>query len=139
MSEIKICPICKIRPVCSDHFLARYCTQCPRNKARLNSKVYSCNRRAQKDGAEGTFTIDEWKTLCDKFDKRCVHCKRPGDYHSLTPDHVVSMSVGGSNYIDNIQPVCSSCNSSKGNRTIDYRPSYDSSAEPSRFNREPLL
>jgi 5-methylcytosine-specific restriction endonuclease McrA len=39
----------------------------------------------------------------------------------LTEDHVVPLSLGGSNDIDNIQPLCKSCNSSKRGRHIDYR------------------
>lgn len=34
-----------------------------------------------------------------------------------------ALANGGSNYIENIQPLCRSCNSSKSNRyTFDYRP-----------------
>jgi 5-methylcytosine-specific restriction endonuclease McrA len=46
-------------------------------------------------------------------------CGRPDV--KLTQDHVVPLARGGSNLIDNIQPLCASCNSSKGTQTIDYR------------------
>lgn len=36
-------------------------------------------------------------------------------------DHVVPVLFGGSNDISNIQPLCRSCNSSKGASTVDYR------------------
>lgn len=138
MSEQKICPTCQIRPACSDHYLAIYCFKCTRDKRRLHSKVYACNWRAKRFGVEGTFTIDEWKALCDQYGKRCLNCKRPGDYHSLTPDHIVSMSIGGTNHISNIQPVCESCNLSKNNQTIDYRPGYNPERKPFPHNAKPL-
>jgi 5-methylcytosine-specific restriction endonuclease McrA len=39
----------------------------------------------------------------------------------LTADHIVPVELGGSSYISNIQPLCQTCNSSKGIRIIDYR------------------
>jgi 5-methylcytosine-specific restriction endonuclease McrA len=34
----------------------------------------------------------------------------------------VPVALGGSSFIANIQPLCRSCNSSKQDRIIDYRP-----------------
>jgi 5-methylcytosine-specific restriction endonuclease McrA len=44
---------------------------------------------------------------------------RAGD---LTADHNVQLSLGGSNAISNIQPLCGECNGAKGLATTDYRP-----------------
>lgn len=75
-------------------------------------------RRALVNGGGGSFTDDEWLTLCSKFDNRCLVCGSKGN---LTTDHVVPVVLGGSSDIANIQPLCVSCNSSKGIKIIDYR------------------
>ena len=36
----------------------------------------------------------------------------------LTRDHVIPLTKKGTNFITNIQPLCRSCNSSKGNRIL---------------------
>lgn len=66
----------------------------------------------------GSFTTAEWKALCRRFKNRCAWCKQK---KKLTVDHIVPLSKGGGNTIDNIQPLCYSCNSRKYNKTIDFR------------------
>jgi len=39
----------------------------------------------------------------------CVVCGKPSD----TVDHIVPLSKGGSNELNNLQPMCRSCNSKK--------------------------
>lgn len=73
-------------------------------------------RRTAKNS--GTFTFQEWQSLCDKYSWKCLAC---GENRKLTIDHVIPLSRGGSNLIDNIQPLCQSCNSKKNTNTIDYR------------------
>ncbi|MFW6184033.1 MAG: HNH endonuclease [Chloroflexota bacterium] len=75
-------------------------------------------RRARKNGAEGSYTAEEFAELCEMYGNCCLAC---GSTEDLTADHVVPLSCGGSNSIDNIQPLCRSCNSSKGTNTTDYR------------------
>ena len=76
-------------------------------------------RRAQIEGNGGSFTAEEWEDLCAECDYRCVCC---GEHKPLTVDHIIPVSKGGSSDISNIQPLCKSCNSSKRDKAIDYRP-----------------
>ncbi len=68
--------------------------------------------------AEDSFTISQWRSLCTAANHRCLAC---GKKRKLTIDHIVPIIEGGSNRIENIQPLCKPCNSSKGSKTIDYR------------------
>lgn len=69
-------------------------------------------------------------------DRICLACEEPVD--KLTKDHVVPRVVlrdtmGMMRYAKfcsqvrsvNIQPLCSDCNSRKGNRIIDWRDQYE--------------
>lgn len=81
--------------------------------------AHNHSRRANKEKNGGNYTTAEWDELCRRYDYRCLACGCSG--LPLTVDHVIPLSQGGSNGIENIQPLCSRCNSSKGVRTIDYR------------------
>lgn len=76
-------------------------------------------RRAKIKGNGGSFTAEEWRALCEKYDNKCLCCGR--NDVPLTVDHVIPISKGGSNDIKNCQPLCKQCNSKKHTETIDYR------------------
>lgn len=84
-------------------------------------RIRDRNRRARLLKSEGKFTVKEWKDLCQKYGNICLCCRKP---NKLTADHVIPISKGGKNTIENIQPLCGSCNSSKHTSIIDYRPSH---------------
>lgn len=56
------------------------------------------------------YTPDEWHNKVAKYNFSCAYC---GAVNNLTCDHVVPLSKGGRNIIDNVVPACLSCNSSK--------------------------
>jgi 5-methylcytosine-specific restriction endonuclease McrA len=76
-------------------------------------------RRAIKKGNGGKYTHSEFIELCNKFGNKCLMCNR-SDVR-LTVDHVIPLSKGGLNVIENIQPLCLSCNSKKHDKIIDLR------------------
>lgn len=83
--------------------------------------IYQQKRRALKATVGGSFTSSEWFALCEYFGNKCLACAC--EPPTLTADHIIPLSRGGSNGIENIQPLCGPCNSRKGCRTIDYRAS----------------
>lgn len=85
-----------------------------RSENRDKERAYRLKRRAS-----GNFSTDQWDELCRLCGGGCACCGKVGN---LTVDHIIPVSRGGDNGIMNIQPLCLSCNSRKGTRTIDYRP-----------------
>jgi 5-methylcytosine-specific restriction endonuclease McrA len=83
--------------------------------------VQSNKRRALIKQVEGSYRLDEWNELKARYSYYCLCCGRSEPEIKLEGDHVVPLSKGGSNGIENIQPLCRSCNSHKHNKIIDYR------------------
>jgi 5-methylcytosine-specific restriction endonuclease McrA len=79
----------------------------------------AARRRALAFGYTGeNFTTEEWLALVELYGGRCLRC---GSTESITVDHIQPLSLGGSNLIDNIQPLCELCNLAKDQDTTDYR------------------
>lgn len=86
---------------------------------REKHSVTSAKYAASKRNSEGAYTEQQWIALCNRYENKCLCCRKK---ISLEPDHIIPISMGGTNWISNIQPLCHSCNTSKGNRrTTDYR------------------
>jgi 5-methylcytosine-specific restriction endonuclease McrA len=84
----------------------------------LYSRVYGPVYRTRKTQAGGTFTIEEWFTLCFAVGFRCLCC---GENKPLEADHIIPVSKGGTSWLWNIQPLCGDCNKKKRSKIIDYR------------------
>jgi 5-methylcytosine-specific restriction endonuclease McrA len=94
--------------------------------AQANKEVvaaHSRNRRARMSAAEGSHTAAEIKALFEKQKGRCAICRVSvaSGYHA---DHIQPLHLGGSNYIQNIQILCPTCNNRKWAK------------DPDRFARE---
>jgi len=72
------------------------------------------NIRAKRNGVPGTLIEKDWNDVLEKHNFACVICGTNQD--KLAIDHIIPVSRGGTNTPDNIQPLCKSCNSRKGNR-----------------------
>lgn len=84
-----------------------------RERSNLLSRIKKQRRRAA-----GTLTVEDWELVLDVYGRRCLACGKD----EVTIDHVVPVSCGGLNEISNVQPLCGYCNTSKGAKTVDYRP-----------------
>jgi 5-methylcytosine-specific restriction endonuclease McrA len=76
-------------------------------------------RRARKKNAPGSHTYAQWLQLKKEYGNMCVYCQRREPDIKLTQDHIIPLSKGGSDDIENIQPLCFSCNSSKQDKIMD--------------------
>lgn len=92
----------------------------------LAKPVWRCLPRLRVFAHKGTICV-----TCGKIGTRLVLGKGKGrqykggkglhwdvytdDLYPLTVDHIVPKSLGGSDHINNLQPMCSGCNSNKGN------------------------
>lgn len=57
------------------------------------------------------------KQVLMRFNYTCANCgHRDPLRKTLNVDHIVPMSRGGTNSVDNLQALCKTCNSSKGNK-----------------------
>lgn len=83
----------------------RWIEKNPERVAHLKARRY-----AREKNAEGSHSFEEWNNLKERFNNKCAIC---GEAKKLTKDHIKPLSLGGTDYIDNIQPLCRNCNSRK--------------------------
>lgn len=68
----------------------------------------------------GGHTIFDWRRLKAQYNWTCPSCHRKEPNIKLTKDHIVPIWTGGSDNIENIQPLCHLCNCIKRKRIIRY-------------------
>lgn len=71
------------------------------------------NSRAVKYEEFGTLSANELKSLFERTGYKCAACGVSGNETTISVDHIVALNNGGSNTIENIQPLCTKCNSKK--------------------------
>lgn len=63
-------------------------------------------------------TTGEWLALQQRYDFKCFYCGRES---KLTKDHIIPISKGGEDTIENIVPACWSCNRRKGIKLVQVQ------------------
>lgn len=73
----------------------------------MSDKIYGFRRRNYN---AGKFDREAWSKKLEAFDGKCAKC---GTDERIEIDHIKPLCLGGTNHIDNLQPLCKSCNSRK--------------------------
>lgn len=77
-------------------------------------------RNRMKRCSIGGHSYGDWENLKAQYNFTCPCCNRKEPEIKLTEDHIIPISRGGSDNIENIQPLCKSCNSKKHDKHIKY-------------------
>lgn len=76
------------------------------------------NQKSKKKGYSGVLSMKEWEFILNLTKFMCIACE---ENKADSIDHVLPLSNGGTNTVDNIQPMCLKCNLKKGARHVDFR------------------
>ena len=98
-----------------------YSDQEAHQAAYLKRQEVTGSRRARLADARAIaqHTPEQWEAVLQETDPFCVRCgTSPED--GRVKDHIVPLCMGGSDGIDNLQPICRRCNSAKGTETINW-------------------
>lgn len=83
----------------------------------INHRAYKSHlqsiRRSKKLGNGGYHTFEQWMNIKKMNAYLCSGCGNMEPFIKLTKDHIIPISKGGSDNIENIQPLCGNCNSKK--------------------------
>lgn len=75
--------------------------------------------RLERARRKGRHSEAQWEAMKALFRHHCVRCVSPSD--RLQKDHIRPIYAAGSDSIRNIQPLCPTCNASKGPERLDHR------------------
>lgn len=101
-----------------DHRIAKVLEWQKANPEKVRSYKKNSKHKRRTATLTGHVSVTEWLQLCAENNQTCLRCK---EVKPLTMDHVIPLSKGGLHSIENIQPLCGSCNSIKHTKSTDYR------------------
>lgn len=89
-----------------------------REKHPERAREHTRTRRGHRLKAPGFHTLEQWLARVAFYGWRCRYCRTELTEQTLTLDHVIPLSRGGSEWPANCVPACLSCNSRKHDQTI---------------------
>ncbi len=90
-----------------------------KNKEKRIQYYWNRAERILRNG--GNLNVKEWLLIKKKYGNKCLACGVSEEKVAITLDHIIPIIHGGRHSIDNVQPLCKSCNSKKATKIIDYR------------------
>lgn len=79
------------------------------------ARAREINARTRSLGREGRVSARELSTLVDAYGGVCAYCGRPWE----EIDHLIPLSRGGPSSVENLRPVCRSCNRRKRTQRLE--------------------
>jgi 5-methylcytosine-specific restriction endonuclease McrA len=73
------------------------------------------NRLQQQRRAGGKISQADWDAIIERHGGRCVLC---GTTERLERDHIIPAARGGLTVVENLQPLCRTCNAGKGTKLM---------------------
>jgi len=94
-------------------------------RARKNYQIHLeiIANKPRRDACSFTGKVNIKEIVFGMYGKKCLAC---GSEKNISLDHIIPIHKKGTNTIDNLQPLCKSCNSKKGTKVIDYRKEFSS-------------
>ena len=65
------------------------------------------------------FSREEKVKIIAKTSNRCAHCGKPLTLDTMTVEHTLPISKGGSNSLTGLVAICKDCNKEKGSIIVD--------------------
>lgn len=113
----KKCEMCGGPSSNSEHQRTRrFCTSCAKENKRNVQRRRDHEKRARGKLPTKAEVLDRWSNRCHLCEKKIDLDLPSMNRLGFTFDHVVPVSKGGTNDLQNIRPAHRSCNSARGNR-----------------------
>ena len=113
----KKCEMCGAPSSNSEHQRTRrFCTSCAKENKRNVQRRRDHKKRAKGKLPTKAQVLDRWSNRCHLCEKKIDLDLPSMNRLGFTFDHVIPVSKGGTNDLQNIRPAHRSCNSARGNR-----------------------
>ena len=76
------------------------------------------SKRMTEARNKGRHSNKEWNDMLEEFNYICVRCLNTS--REIHKDHIIPIFMGGSDGIENIQPLCHVCNLSKRGEVVNW-------------------
>lgn len=94
-----------------------------RKRYRISRKLklafYQRQRDARRRNAPGRHSFVAWMQKVERFHWKCAYCGKKLTKKTLTKDHVIPISKGGSDWLRNVVPCCRPCNERKQAKVLN--------------------